>query len=95
MPDFVYFNHSIHVQNGIGCESCHGRVDQMPLMAKAEPMTMQWCLDCHIDPAQYVRPLEHVFTMGYQPATAQSILGPQLVEEYQIESKTDCSYCHR
>ncbi|MGH2541422.1 MAG: cytochrome c3 family protein [Ardenticatenaceae bacterium] len=95
MPDFVYFNHSIHVQNGFGCETCHGRVDQMPLMMKTEPMTMQWCLDCHREPAQYVRPLEEVFTMGYEPPVDQSVLGRQLVEEYGIESKTDCWICHR
>ncbi len=95
LADYVYFNHSIHVQNGIGCESCHGRVDQMPLMMKSEPMTMQWCLDCHTNPAEYVRPREEVFTMGWHPPVEQSELGPQLVEEYQIESKIDCYYCHR
>ncbi len=95
VDDFVYFNHSIHVQNGVGCETCHGRVDQMPLMRKAETLQMEWCLDCHRDPSQYVRPLEEVFTMGYHPEVDQSILGPQLVEEYQIHASTDCWACHR
>lgn len=100
MPDYVYFNHSVHVQNGVGCESCHGRVDQMALVYKAEPMTMEWCLECHRDPSKFVRPKDQVFTMGWHPVVDgqevdQSVLGPQLVEEYGIESKTDCWYCHR
>jgi hypothetical protein len=95
VPDHVYFDHSIHVQKGIGCESCHGRVDLMPLMMKTEPMTMQWCLDCHRNPEERVRPREEVFTMGWVPPVPQEVLGPQLVEEYNIQVKTDCWYCHR
>ena len=95
MPDYVYFNHSIHVNKGVGCETCHGRVDQMPLMMKAEPMTMEWCLDCHRNPEEYVRPVDEVYTMGWHPPVDQEVLGAQLVEEYDIESKTDCYYCHR
>ncbi len=95
LPGFVYFDHSIHVQKGIGCETCHGRVDQMPLMAKANSLQMDWCLGCHRNPANYVRPRDQVFTMGYQPPIPQSILGPQLVKEYGIQSKIACSTCHR
>lgn len=95
MADYVYFNHSIHVQNGIGCESCHGRVDTMALVYKAEPMTMEWCLECHTNPEDYVRPKDEVFTMGWHPPVDQAELGPQLVEEYGIEEKIDCWYCHR
>ena len=95
LPDFVYFNHSIHVKKGVGCETCHGRVDTMPLMRQQSSLQMEWCLDCHRNPAQYVRPRSEVFTMGYAPAVAQAELGPQLVTEYNIKSLTNCSVCHR
>jgi hypothetical protein len=98
LPDFVYFNHSIHVKQGVGCETCHGRVDQMPLMAQVSTLQMEWCLDCHRDPSRYVRPRDQVTTMGYQPAVAQAVLGPRLVREYDIAGDrrlTSCSVCHR
>ena len=98
LPDFVYFNHSIHVKKGVGCETCHGRVDRMPLMFQAQSLQMEWCLDCHRDPSRYVRPRDQITTMGYVPAEAQSELGPRLVREYQIADSfalTNCSVCHR
>ena len=95
LPDFVYFNHAIHVKKGMGCETCHGRVDKMPLMWQQNSLQMEWCLDCHRNPEKYVRPRSEVFTMGYRPAAAQAELGPRLVKEYAIASKTDCSICHR
>ncbi len=95
LPDFVYFNHSIHVKKGVGCETCHGRVDQMPLMRQQSSLQMEWCLNCHRNPEKYVRPRSEVLTMGYRPAVAQAELGPQLVAEYKIQSLTNCSVCHR
>ena len=98
LPDFVYFNHSIHVTKGVGCETCHGRVDRMPLILQKSSLQMAWCLDCHRDPSRYVRPREQITTMGYQPAVAQSEIGPRLVKEYNIagvEHMTSCSVCHR
>jgi hypothetical protein len=95
LPDFVYFNHSIHVKKGVGCETCHGRVDKMPLMRQQNTLQMEWCLDCHRNPEKYVRPRSEVLTMGYTPAVAQATLGPQLVAEYKIQSLTNCSVCHR
>jgi len=95
LPDFVYFNHSIHIKKGMGCESCHGRVDQMPLMRQVESLQMEWCLNCHRHPEDYVRPRSEVFRMGYRPTVPQSVLGPQLVMEYNIKSLTSCSTCHR
>ena len=95
LPDFTYFNHSIHVKKGMGCETCHGRVDQMPLMLQQNSLQMEWCLECHRNPERFVRPRSEVFTMGYQPAVSQAELGPQLVKEYGIQSKTTCSTCHR
>jgi hypothetical protein len=95
LPDFVYFNHSIHVKKGIGCESCHGRVDQMPLMYQENSLLMEWCINCHKNPQDYVRPRSEITTMGYRPAVAQSVLGPQLVKEYEINPSLNCSTCHR
>jgi len=94
-PDFVYFNHSIHVKKGMGCETCHGRVDKMPLMKQQSSLQMEWCLNCHRNPEQFVRPRSEVFTMGYVAAVDQRELGPQLVAEYKIKSLTNCSVCHR
>jgi hypothetical protein len=95
LPDFVYFNHSIHVKKGMGCETCHGRVDQMPLMEQVNTLQMEWCLNCHRNPENYVRPRSEITTMGYRPAVPQSVIGPQLVKEYGINSLTSCSTCHR
>ena len=66
LPDFVYFNHSIHVKKGMGCETCHGRVDEMPLMTQKNSLQMEWCLDCHRAPEKYVRPRSEITTMGYK-----------------------------
>ncbi|MDP8980289.1 MAG: cytochrome c family protein [Acidobacteriota bacterium] len=95
LPDFVYFNHSIHVSKGIGCSTCHGRVDQMPLMYKANTLYMNWCVECHRDPAKNVRPKDQVFNMAYQKPANQEELGRKLVQEYHIQSLTDCNTCHR
>ena len=95
LPDFVYFNHSIHVKKGMGCETCHGRVDQMPLMEQVNSLQMQWCVNCHRNPENYVRPRSEITTMGYRPPVPQSVIGPQLVKEYGINSLTSCSTCHR
>ena len=98
LPDFVYFNHSIHVKQGVGCATCHGPVDRMPLMYQHAPLTMQWCLDCHRDPAKYVRPRDQVFNMAWTAPTDDPELGRRLVTEYKIgsvEQLTSCSTCHR
>jgi hypothetical protein len=95
LPDFVYFNHSIHVHEGIGCETCHGRVDKMPLTWQAQPLTMEWCLNCHRHPERYVRPREYVFAMGYRYPADQIAFGKRLMHEYGIQSLTSCSTCHR
>jgi len=96
LPDFVHFNHSIHVAKGVGCETCHGRVDQMALTYKANTLYMEWCLDCHRHPENYIRPVEEIYTMGYQPQEDQVALGRELVKAYNIQVKqlTNCSVCH-
>lgn len=95
LPDFVYFNHSIHVKKGMGCVTCHGRVDQMPLMRKAHSLQMEWCLECHRAPERFVRPRELVFHMDGAAPNEHGALGHKLVQEYQIDSLTSCSVCHR
>ncbi len=95
LPDFVYFNHSIHVHAGVGCSTCHGRVDKMPLTWQAQPLTMEWCLDCHRHPERYVRPRDEVFSMDYARPADQIALGSRLVKAYHLHSLTSCSTCHR
>jgi hypothetical protein len=97
LPDFVYFNHSIHIAKGVGCATCHGPVDRMPLTWRVAPLEMQWCLDCHRAPEKYLRPVEHVFDMDWQPPENQLALGNRLVAAYHIHKATlaDCSTCHR
>jgi hypothetical protein len=95
LPDFVFFNHSIHVRKGVGCETCHGRVDEMARVYQQAPLTMGWCLECHRNPAQFLRPVEEITTMGYRPARPQAELGPALMAEYHVRSLTDCTTCHR
>jgi hypothetical protein len=95
LPDFVYFNHSVHVKKGVGCSTCHGRVDRMPLMRQEAPLQMGWCLDCHKNPAKYVRPRELVTQMDYVPPANQMEVGERLVKAYQVQSLTSCSTCHR
>jgi hypothetical protein len=111
LPDFVYFNHSIHVTKGVGCNTCHGPVDQMPLMYQQESLQMEWCLSCHRAPEENLRPRDQVFNMRYQQPTSanpvvvdgnsftdQKELGLALVKKYNVRSVRDitsCSTCHR
>ena len=111
LPDFVYFNHSIHLNKGVGCATCHGRVNEMPLMYQQSSMRMEWCLSCHRAPERFLRPREQVFNMNYaQPTTAhpvefagqafteQAALGAALKSQYHVrtvEDITSCSTCHR
>jgi NAD-dependent SIR2 family protein deacetylase len=95
LPDFVYFDHSIHVAKGIGCVTCHGRVDQMPLMWREHSLDMEWCLECHRQPERFVRPRQYVFSMEWEAAEDQRTFGQTLVQDYHIASLTSCSVCHR
>ena len=98
LPGFVYFDHSIHVQKGIGCSSCHGRIDQMPFVYQVPSLLMEWCLDCHRNPERQIRPREEVFNMNYQPPDDQETLGRKLVKKYDVldaSQITSCSVCHR
>jgi hypothetical protein len=95
LADFVYFDHSIHVKKGMGCSTCHGRVDQMPLTWKTNTLYMEWCLECHRAPERFVRPRDQLFNMAYTPPPDQPALGRKLVADYKIERLTSCSVCHR
>jgi hypothetical protein len=98
LPDFVYFNHGIHVNKGVGCATCHGQVDEMPLVYQNATLMMNWCLDCHRNPEKFVRPRDQVFNMNWVPPADDPGLGARLVQEYKIgkvEQLTSCSTCHR
>ena len=99
LPDFAYFNHSIHVKKGVSCVSCHGRIDEMPLVYKEKSLTMQWCIDCHRKPESAIRPKEYVYQLDWKPEgkQTQEQIGKELLEKYHILSSfqlTNCSTCH-
>lgn len=98
LPDFVYFHHGIHVQKGVGCAECHGRVDLMPLTWKDKPLTMEWCLECHRHPERHLRPKDEVFNMDWKPPRGDQLTqGRALIDEYHVPTDrlTNCSVCHR
>lgn len=98
LPDYAYFNHSIHVAKGVGCTTCHGPVASMPLMRQAAPLSMGWCLDCHRDPAPNLRPREAIYDPYWTPPPDQARRGRALMAAYRIRPAallTDCSACHR
>lgn len=94
VPDFVYFNHSIHTNKGFGCVTCHGRVDQMGRVFQVVDLSMGWCLDCHRQPEKLIRPVDKITDMNWV-APDQPRLGAELVRQYQIRRLTNCSSCHR
>jgi len=95
LPDFVYFDHSAHVTKGVGCETCHGRVDQMARVYQIAPLTMQWCVSCHRDPAPHLRPDSAITTMGWRAPEGQPALGRRLIAANNVRSLTNCTTCHR
>lgn len=95
VPDFVYFNHSIHVNKGVGCVTCHGRIDQMPSVTQQSPLTMQWCLECHRSPEKNLRPLDQITSMTWQPEGDPEEQGRLLAQKYNVHTRTSCTTCHR
>jgi hypothetical protein len=95
LPEFVYFNHSAHVNNGMGCSTCHGRVDRMPLVWQEKSLQMEWCLECHRAPEKFARPQSEVFNAAWEPPADQIEQGRKLVHEYGLKPRTSCSTCHR
>jgi cytochrome c7-like protein/class III cytochrome C family protein len=95
LPGFVYFSHSAHVNKGVGCVECHGRVDQMAAVQQVQPLNMGWCLDCHRDPYPRLRPLEEITSMTWKPDGDPAQLGRELAKKYDVRPRTSCSTCHR
>ena len=99
LPDYVYFDHSIHVAKGVGCSTCHGDVGEMPLMERAVSLQMRWCLECHANPEQYLRSSGEIYDRNWKPASAQQQLvnGGVLLSVYHIQKTQlmNCSICHR
>jgi hypothetical protein len=95
LPEFAYFNHSAHVNKGMGCTTCHGRIDHMPLVWQEKSLQMEWCLECHRAPEKFVRPQPEVFSAAYEPPSNQLEMGRRLVQEYGLRPRTSCSTCHR
>jgi hypothetical protein len=95
LPDFVYFNHSAHVNKGVGCTTCHGPVDKMAFVWQEKSLLMEWCLECHRQPEKYLRPKGEVYSTAWQPPSNQLELGRKLVAEYDVKTQVTCSTCHR
>jgi hypothetical protein len=95
LPDFAYFDHSIHVKQGIGCQTCHGQVDEMPLTHRQQTLNMEWCLSCHREPQAFLRPREEVFNLHWEPPVPQEELGAELAARYRVQPPTNCWTCHR
>lgn len=95
LPDYAYFTHRAHVAAGIGCVTCHGRIDQMDVVAQAQPLSMSWCLDCHRDPAPYRRPVTEVTNMKWTPPKDGALLAAKLTSEHPVHPPVNCSGCHR
>ncbi|MGN6371195.1 MAG: cytochrome c3 family protein [Phycisphaerae bacterium] len=97
LPDYVYFDHSIHVNKGIGCSTCHGDVASMPLMQRVVNLQMRWCIDCHRDPAKHLRPLDQIYNTTWKEPADQREKGALLMAQYHIQQHqlTNCSVCHR
>ncbi|MBX3206308.1 MAG: cytochrome c3 family protein [Labilithrix sp.] len=95
LPDFVFFDHSAHVNKGVGCVTCHGRIDRMGQVYQARPLTMRWCLECHRAPEEHLRPLDKVTDMEWTPDRPQEELGRELRASLGVRSIVECSGCHR
>lgn len=98
MPEYTYFNHSIHVAKGVGCSTCHGAIDNMPVVFQENSLQMEWCIACHRTPENFIRPKSEIFNMNYQPGDIDQKDRDKLKVDYKIRSKemmTSCSTCHR
>lgn len=95
LPDFVYFNHSIHIKKGVGCSTCHGEVNRMQLTWQVAPLNMTWCLECHGAPERFLRPASEIYDMQWTPPANQLEVGRELVRQNDVERKVSCNTCHR
>jgi hypothetical protein len=95
LPDFVYFDHASHLRKGVGCETCHGRVDTMQTVRQVAPLTMTWCVGCHEHPEPSLRPIERVAAMGWSAGPDADSIGRALAQRYRVRRLTNCTACHR
>jgi hypothetical protein len=95
LPDFAYFDHSAHVNKGVSCVECHGRIDQMTEVRADQPLSMGWCLDCHKNPAPHIRDRAKVTDLAWKPEGDAAELGREFMKMYNVQPRTDCSACHR
>ncbi|MEM7473485.1 MAG: cytochrome c3 family protein [Planctomycetota bacterium] len=98
LPDYVFFNHSAHVTRGVSCVSCHGRIDTMEKVFQAEELSMAWCIECHNNPAEHIRPRDLITKLDWEPGEGEGTreeIGKKLIEENKIHPKTNCAVCHR
>jgi len=95
LPDYAYFNHAVHLRAGVGCATCHGRIDKMEVVAQAEPLSMSWCLDCHRNPGPYLRPHDEITNMEWVPPRDQAEFAARVIDEKGLHPPTDCTGCHR
>ena len=98
LPEYVYFNHSIHVAKGVGCSTCHGQIDNMPAVYQTNTLQMEWCLSCHRNPEAYIRPKSEIYNQEWNDNDISAEQRTQLKADYQIRSTqmlTSCSTCHR
>jgi hypothetical protein len=95
LPDYVYFNHSAHLRAGVGCASCHGNVATMEVVKQVEPLSMGWCLDCHRNPGNHLRPASELTNMEWIPPANQTELAQKMMKQKEINPSEDCSVCHR
>ena len=95
LPDYVFFNHSAHVNAGVSCVSCHGRIDQMVEVKQVQPLNMAWCVDCHRNPAPNIRPVEYVTKLGWVPDRDPAEIGREIIAAKHINPPQNCSGCHR
>ncbi len=95
LPQYAYFNHAVHLNAGVACISCHGNIAQMEVVTQSEPLSMSWCLDCHRNPDPYLRPVDQITNMNYQPPADQAELAQRIKQEKRLDPPEDCSGCHR
>jgi len=98
LPEFAYFNHSIHIAKGVGCSTCHGQIDNMPAVYQENTLQMEWCIACHREPQKYIRPKSEIYNMNWQNSDLTDEQRAELKEKHKIRSKellTSCSTCHR
>ena len=96
LPEFAYFNHAVHVNKGVSCVECHGKVNEMPVVRHDQPLSMGWCLKCHDDPSRALRPLGEVTNLNWSPeGTSKDEIGRAIAERLQVKAPNSCQSCHR